>query len=119
MTRILVVDDENDSLYVFTLMLRAEGCIVDAYNDPIKALLAFEPRYYDLIVLDYRMAGLNGFEFIQKIRALDRSAKAILVTAWEQRSLGDEIQKCFIKVLSKPVPEGKFIEEVKLALNIV
>jgi DNA-binding response OmpR family regulator len=52
---------------------------VDTYNDPVKALLAFKPGYYDLIVLEYRMVPLDGLAFIQKIRALDRLAKAILV----------------------------------------
>ena len=115
----MIVDDENDSLLVFSLMLRAEGYVVDTYNDPIKALSAFKPGYYDLIILDYRMAGLNGLGLVQKIRALDSLAKAILVTAWEQRSIGDEVQKWFIKVLSKPLPEEKFIEEVRLVLNKV
>jgi two-component system, OmpR family, response regulator ChvI len=113
--RILVVDDENDSLLVFTLMLRAEGYIVDSYNDPIKALTAFMPSHYDLIILDYRMAGLNGLGFIQEIRKLDNSAKAILLTAW--LSLGDEVKKYFMKVLAKPISEEKLIEEVRLALG--
>ena len=115
MVRILVVDDEKDSLLVFTLMLRAEDYIVDSYNDPIKALSAFKPSHYDLIILDYLMAGLNGLGFIQKIRKLDNSVKAILLTAW--LSLGDEVKKYFKKVLAKPISEEKLIEEVRLALG--
>ena len=114
----MLVDDEKDSVYVFTLILRNEGHIVDTYSDPIKALSAFKPGYYDLIILDYRMAGLNGLGFIQKIRTLDRLARAILVTAWEQRSIGNDVQKWFIKVLGKPVSEEKLIKEVRLALDI-
>ena len=71
MTRILLVDDEKDTEYAFALILKAEGYIVDAYNDPVKALLAFKPAYYDLIILDYRMAPLDGLALIQKIRAID------------------------------------------------
>ncbi|HEX7179752.1 MAG TPA: hypothetical protein VF220_08500, partial [Nitrososphaeraceae archaeon] len=62
---------------------------------------------------------LNGLGFIQKIRTRDRLVKAILVTAWEQRSIGNEVQKWFIKVLGKPLSEQKLKEEVRLALNIV
>ena len=119
MTRILLVDDEKDTEYAFALILKAEGYTVDAYNDPVKALLAFKPGYYDLILLDYRMAPLDGLALIQKIRALDRLAKAILVTAWETQYIGNEIRKWFINVLGKPVTDEKLIQEVRLALNIV
>ena len=115
----MLVDDEKDSGYVFDLMLRKEGYIVDTFSDPIKALSAFKPGYYDLIILDYLMAGLNGLGFIQNARKIDALAKAILVTAWEQQSFGNEVQKWFLKILAKPVPEEVFIQEVKVALNEV
>ena len=44
MTRILLVDDEKDTEYAFALILKAEGYIVDAYDDPVKALLAFKQQ---------------------------------------------------------------------------
>ena len=119
MTRIPLVDDEKDTEYAFALILKAEGYIVDTYNDPVKALLAFKPGYYDLILLDYRMAPLDGLALIQKIRALDRLTKAILVTAWETQNIGNEVRKWFINVLAKPVTDEKLIQEVRLALNII
>ena len=62
------------------------------------------------------MAGLNGLGFIQNIRKFDVSVKAILLTAWEPQSIGDEVQKWFVKVVGKPVSEEKLIKEVRLAL---
>jgi CheY-like chemotaxis protein len=115
--RILLVDDEKDSGYVFELMLKMEGYVVDTFSDPIKALSSFKLGYYDLIILDYRMSGLNGLGFIQNVRKIDALAKAILVTAWEQQSFGNEVQKWFIKILGKPVSEEVLMQEVKLALN--
>ena len=98
MRRILLVDDEEDVTYVFELMLRKEGYMIDTFTDPIKALSAFKPGYYDLIILDYRMAGLDGLGFIQNVRKVDSLARAILITAWEQQSIGNEVQKLFVKV---------------------
>ena len=115
--RILLVDDDIDSGYVFELMLKKEGYIVDAFIDPNEALSAFKSGYYDLIILDYRMEGLNGLEFILNVRKVDRMVKAILLTAWEPQSLGDEVQKWFVKVLSKPLFAEVLIKEVRLALN--
>ena len=117
MRRILVVDDEEDVTLVFELMLRKEGYIVDTFTDPNKALSAFKSGYYDLIILDYRMPGLNGLEFIQNVRKVDRRVKALLLTAWEPQSLGDKVQKRFVQVLSKPLFSEVLIKEVGLALN--
>ena len=116
MKRILLVDDDIDSGYVFELMLKKEGYIVDVFIDPNEALSAFKSGYYDLIILDYRMEGLNGLEFILNVRKVDSLVKAILLTAWEPESLGDEVQKWFVKVLSKPLFSEVLIKEVGLAL---
>ena len=115
MKRILLVDDDIDSGYVFELMLKKEGYIVDVFIDPNEALSAFKSGYYDLIILDYRMEGLNGLEFILNVRKVDSLVKAILLTAWEPESLGDEVQKWFVKVLSKPLFSEVLIKEVRLA----
>ena len=116
MRRILLVDDEEDVTLVFELTLRKKGYIVDAFTDPNKALSAFKSGYYDLIILDYRMAELNGLEFILNVRKVDTLVKAILLTAWEPQSIGDEVQKWFVKVLSKPLFSEVLIKEVGLAL---
>ena len=115
--RILLVEDEKDSGFVFELILTREGYKIDNYTDPIKALSAFKPEYYDLIITDYYMAGLNGLGFIQNIRKIDESVKAILLTAWEPQSIGDEVRKWFNKILGKPLTEDKLIKEVRLALT--
>jgi CheY-like chemotaxis protein len=102
---------------VFTMILRDEGYFVDAYCDPALALSAFKPQYYDLIIVDYRMADIDGLAFIQEIRKLDRLAKAILITAWQAQTIGHDLQNWFNKILLKPVTGEKLVEEVKLALK--
>ena len=116
MKRILLVDDEEDVTLVFELMLKSEGYNVDIFTDSVMAMSAFKPGYYDLIVLDYRMAGLNGLEFIQNVRKIDKLSRAILITAWEKRSIGNDLEKWFIKILSKPISVDVLVEEVKLSL---
>jgi len=117
MRRILLVDDEEDVTLVFELMLRKEGYMVDAFTNPISALSAFKPGYYDLIILDYRMTGVDGLKFIQDVKKVDRLVRAILISAWQQQSMGTEIQKLFIKILSKPLLPEVLIKEVGLVLN--
>ncbi len=60
MTKLLLVDDEQDNLLLFKDVLNEVGFIVDAYYDPVQALLSFKLDYYDLLILDYIMPRING-----------------------------------------------------------
>src|SRR6476619_4112594 len=81
LTRLLLVDDEKDNLLLFKDILNDVGFVVDAYYDPVQALLAFEPKYYDLLIFDYLMPKLNGIELFKKMKEIDRSSKLMLLTA--------------------------------------
>ena len=51
---------------LFKDILNDFGFVVDTYYDPVLALLAFKPDYYDLLILDYLMPQLNGIELLKK-----------------------------------------------------
>jgi len=115
--RILIVDDEGDSAYLFALILEDQGYLVDTYNDPIRALSEFKANYYDMIILDYRMSGLNGLELYRRIRALDKSARAMLLTAGHEQLVLDENYKWFLRVLGKPISATTLVNEVSFVLS--
>jgi Response regulators consisting of a CheY-like receiver domain and a winged-helix DNA-binding domain len=85
---------------------------VDTYTDPIRALSEFKANYYYMIILDYRMDGLNGLELCQKIRAGDKSARAMLLTAGHEQSELDENYKWFLRVVGKPIHATTLLEFV-------
>ncbi|HEX9319637.1 MAG TPA: response regulator [Nitrososphaeraceae archaeon] len=120
-TRILLVDDDEDNLKIFTIILENQGFSVDAYVDPVTALSEFKPSQYDLIILDYRMPEMNGIELYKKIREKDASTKITILTAsHEQVYVNDtkELKKePSLKVIRKPVAVGKLLEEVIELLN--
>lgn len=64
--RILIVDDEQDIISVFKMVLEMNDFEVDAYNDPLLALSNFKQNAYDLIILDIRMPDMDGFELFKK-----------------------------------------------------
>jgi CheY-like chemotaxis protein len=117
MKRILIVDDEKDIVYLFALILEDNGYLVDAYTDAIVALVEFKANYYDMIMLDYRMEGLNGLELYQKIRAIDKSARAMLLTAAHEQLELDENYKWFLRVVGKPISETALLKEVAIVLK--
>jgi len=81
--RVMIVDDEQDITTIFKIGLERNEFIVTAFNDPLEALSKFRPGMYDLLILDIRMPGMNGFELYQKIRELDDKVKVCFLTAFE------------------------------------
>ena len=82
--RVMIVDDEQDITAIFKIGLEKNQFIVTTFNDPLEALSKFRPRLYDLMILDIRMPGMNGFQLYNKIRDLDNKVKACFLTAFEE-----------------------------------
>jgi EAL domain-containing protein (putative c-di-GMP-specific phosphodiesterase class I) len=78
--RILVVDDDQTLLRVYTQVLRDAGHRVDAVADGKTALEHFGRHRCDAVVSDVAMPGLNGLQLLQAIRQHDLDVPVILIT---------------------------------------
>jgi len=79
--RILIVDDEKDVGRTFKMILENYGFEIDFFTDPAMALETFKPNLYHLIILDIRMAEINGFELYDKLKSMDPNIKTLFITA--------------------------------------
>jgi CheY-like chemotaxis protein len=82
--RVMIVDDEQDITAIFKIGLEKNQFIVTTFNDPLEALSKFRPQLYDLLILDIRMPGMNGFQLYERIRDLDDKVKVCFLTAFEE-----------------------------------
>jgi DNA-binding response OmpR family regulator len=81
--RIMVVDDESDLTLFYRMSLEYHGFEVETYNDPRKALSNFKCDYYNLVILDIKMPGMDGFELYREIQKMDSKVKVCFLTASE------------------------------------
>jgi DNA-binding response OmpR family regulator len=81
--RIMLVDDEPDINMALRVVLTRGGYSVDTFDDPIHALEKIKPGYYDLLILDIKMPGMNGFELYKEIKKIDPKSKVCFLTASE------------------------------------
>jgi CheY-like chemotaxis protein len=86
---ILAVDDEPDITLTVKAGLEATGLFqVDTFNDPELALSSFKPRLYDIVLLDFKMPKMYGYELYDEMKKIDNKVKVCFMTATYQNYEG-------------------------------
>jgi CheY-like chemotaxis protein/anti-sigma regulatory factor (Ser/Thr protein kinase) len=101
--RVMVVDDERQVLATLAELLRTQGHQVTAAPGGRDAVELFRPGGFDVVLTNIGMAGMNGWEVAERIRAIDRTVPLVFITGWGLReednarlaSLG--ITRCLFK----------------------
>jgi len=112
MKKILLVDDEESIREVFAEILTEEGyqvATVENGDEGLK-LLAKEP--FDLILVDKKMPGIDGFDFVRQVRAMNRPVKIVLITG----SISENPLKEVDAYLAKPCEIDELISMVQKML---
>ena len=79
--KILVADDEESLRAVIRGSLVQKGYDVETAEEGKKASLLLKQKTYDLILLDIRLPGMNGFELLKEIRKKASPPPVIMITA--------------------------------------
>ena len=79
--KILVVEDERDLNRIITKHLKKNNYSVDSCFDGQEALAFISYSEYDLIITDIMMPNVDGYEFIDKLRANKNNTPVIMLTA--------------------------------------
>jgi DNA-binding NtrC family response regulator len=85
--RILIADDQQDIIDALRLLLLDEGYEVTPARSPGEALERLEAADFDLAILDLNYtrdttSGQEGFDLMERIRALDPTLPVLVMTAW-------------------------------------
>src|ERR671931_1189561 len=87
--RIVVADDDPDTVRTLRLLLEEEGHEVKTASDGPAAFYAVRDFGADVLLLDISMPGMNGFEVAQKLRERYGSAKPTLIAITGRDSAAD------------------------------
>ena len=66
--KLLLVEDDREISEMLQNFLQTENFDVDTVFDGENACRSFEEIYYDLVILDLMLPGINGLEVIKRIR---------------------------------------------------
>ena len=115
--RILLVDDEHDVNLTIRMVLEENGFKVDSFTNAFQALENFTAGLYDLVILDVKLPGMDGFSLCEKIKKLDDKVRICFLTAAD-KAYYEILKKYYpnIKencVIYKPVDNESLLELIK------
>ena len=104
----IVDDDPGITLFFQEALKTIPGITIFAFTDPISALEHFQVKCYAYVAVisDFKMPGLNGMEFLRKIKDSNRFVRTILTTAFtiDEKLFQDYTKKQIINgFLQKPI----------------
>lgn len=120
MSKILVVDDQPDNVFILQDRLESEGYeVITAYDGPtgIEKTISESP---DLVLLDVMMPGMSGFEACKKITENEetKDIPVILVTALTSvEDIKEGLNAGAFDYIKKPFNKTELIARIKSALR--
>ena len=135
MSKILVVDDNNNICELLRLYLEKEGYDVIIANDGDKALEMFNNEKPHLVMLDVMLPGLDGWQILRKIRE-NSNCPIIMLTAkgevfdkilglddyivkpFETKEVVARVKAVLRRSTDKEDTENKRVEYDKLSINL-
>jgi len=118
MSKLLLIDDEEDVRYSFQRIFDSpeiELATAASGEEGLKVIPKFKP---DLVLMDVRMGGMNGLETLRRIRAANPKLLVILMTAYGTTQTAIEAMKLgAYDYLLKPFDVPKLKEIIGNALR--
>ncbi|MCG8696410.1 MAG: response regulator [Bacteroidales bacterium] len=105
---ILILDDDDGVRLSLAAFLDDIGYEVTEVNDALKGLELINKVNFDVAVVDLRLPGMNGIDFIRSVHKINKNIKFIIYTAsYEVIIPGDilNLPQVFDQIIPKP-PES-------------
>ena len=113
--RVMVVDDDPDALAMMDNILTAEGMDLIKVNNATEVGLKASQMMPDLILLDFLMPQLNGFDVCKALRSNEQT-RSIPIMAVTCLTKEEDIERIFAcgadEYLAKPFKVDKLLEKV-------
>ncbi|MEP7145901.1 MAG: sigma-54 dependent transcriptional regulator [bacterium] len=119
MEKILIVDDNHILRFTLTELLQEAGFDCNAVEDGTKALAEIKKDTYELVILDMRLPGMNGFDILKKIKSSYNNLPVIMLTAFGDIKTAVEAMKHGAHdFVTKPFDNDAMIMTIRKALEM-
>jgi DNA-binding NtrC family response regulator len=116
--KVLVVDDAGEIVVLCVNMLQSLGYAVRGVHRSEAALEILGQEPFDLVIVDYKMPDLNGFELFERARKARPDAVFMLLTGHGTADvMEDATSMGFSAILLKPFTRQQLRAAVEQALK--
>jgi two-component system, cell cycle response regulator DivK len=117
---ILIIEDNEQNLYLMRFLLTKYGFTVFEATDGIKGLeMAKKIKPY-LILLDIQLPAMDGYEVARELRKNDDLTGTTIVAVTSYAMVGDReriLEAGADGYIEKPIEPEKFVEQIKKYIN--
>jgi len=113
--KVLVVDDEPDTLELVKLVLESAGFEAILVNNGMEALAKIDAGKLDLVLLDIMMPDMDGWDVFRKIKEINTTIPIAILTAKAQnidKLLGLHVLKAD-DYITKPFGKNELIGKIR------
>ena len=114
MTRLLIVEDNPLNMELVFEISEAQGFIADRVENGEDALKRVDNEYYDLILMDIELPGIDGIEVTRIIKSKYKGIPIIALTSYAMK--GDKerfLAAGFDEYVSKPIDVLDFTRRLR------
>jgi len=117
--KIILLDDDRSILRSLAKIMSAGGYQVHTYENAVNALDGFYTIRPDAVVADVNMPGMNGIDFLERIRTYDSETPVILMTGYEKQGIThDAIHLNVFEFFTKPLEPLRVLEAVGKGIKV-
>jgi len=119
--KILYVDDESINLELLRMSISKQYEVITAFSGEEGLGILERDSDIKLIITDLKMPGMDGLEFIRKVKEADENRLCVLLTGFIESDLTipESDKKLIFRYLLKPCRRTDLFEMLEAGFNLL
>lgn len=114
--RVLIIEDNEQNMYLFTFLLEKNGYKVLQAKDGLTGIDLAEQQIPDLILLDIQLPDMNGYQIAHQLQSKAKTCKIPIIAVTSYAMVGDKektIKAGCTGYIEKPINPDTFMSEIE------
>ena len=119
--KVLIIEDNDQNLYLATFLLESSGFEVIAARDGPEAVDLAQVSNPDVVLLDIQLPGMDGFEVLNIIRKLPKLINIPIIAVTSHAMTGDRERMLAAgcnDYIEKPINPDLFVTQIEQNLDM-
>jgi len=118
MLKALIIDDEQPTLFMFNLFLKAYGYEVITAENAATGIELFKRERPSIVFTDIKMPGMDGLDALKMIKSIDPEVQVIVMTGHgDQNLMKQAMQLDATAFIHKPIDREALEQVLKKAVD--